>query len=67
MSNLIDAETWRKSSFSGGSSGNCVEVGTGPDAFGVRDSKDRAGGVLVFEAASWSAFTAGVKANRFAR
>jgi hypothetical protein len=65
MSNLIDTdETWRKSSFSGGASGNCVEVS---NRLRVRDTKDRAGGTLDFGAASLAAFTGAVKAGYFTR
>lgn len=69
MSDLIEAgkrRTWRKSSFSGGGSGNCVEIGFAGDV-AVRDTKNRDGGTLEFTAADWSAFAAGVKANRFQR
>ncbi|OZM71365.1 DUF397 domain-containing protein [Amycolatopsis antarctica] len=46
---------WRKSSYSGNSS-NCVEVGFGAEpVVGIRDTKDRDGGALVF---SRKAFTA---------
>ncbi|MGK5496943.1 DUF397 domain-containing protein [Streptomyces sp. URMC 125] len=47
---------WRKSSYSGGDGGNCVEVAAGPGAVRVRDSKDREGGALAFPPAAWSAF-----------
>jgi len=33
--------SWRKSSYSGGSGGNCIEVGSGQDVIVVRDTKDR--------------------------
>ena len=46
---------WRKSSRSGNSS-NCVEVALGPEAVGVRDSKDPTGPALVFTRAEWAAF-----------
>ncbi len=51
---------WRKSSYSGGN-GNCVEVATGPDRVGVRDSKDPTGPVLSFNATSWAAFLVSVR------
>jgi hypothetical protein len=48
---------WRKSSRSGGGgNASCVEVGFAGSSVGVRDSKDPAGPVLAFPAASWSAF-----------
>lgn len=48
---------WRKSSYSGGSNGSCLEV-SDAHAFGVpvRDSKDPHGPALVFGAAAWSSF-----------
>lgn len=61
-----DTASWRKSSYSGGSNGDCVEVGFGiPSAVPVRDSKTPEGPALAFEAAAWSAFVAGVKAGEF--
>ena len=54
--------TWRKSSYSGGNSAECVEVsGDLPGLVPVRDSKNPAGGVLVFQAAAWSRFVGGVR------
>ncbi|HET6192111.1 MAG TPA: DUF397 domain-containing protein, partial [Trebonia sp.] len=41
------AVTWRKSTFSGGNGGDCVEVGQQAGRVLVRDTKDRAGAVLV--------------------
>ena len=53
--------TWRKSSYSGGNGGNCVEVGgTGP-AVVVRDTKDRAGAALTFGPDAWQRFAARIK------
>jgi hypothetical protein len=54
--------TWRKSSFSNGAGGNCVEVGPAPDAVHVRDTKHRDGGTLVLTPATWRALTATVRA-----
>lgn len=51
------ALSWRKSSYSGGESDECTEVSDDlPGIASVRDSKNPAGGVLVFGAAVWSAF-----------
>jgi hypothetical protein len=59
--------TWRKSSYSGGDNGSCVEVADGfPDVTPVRDSKDPQGPALVFPAAAWTEFLADVKAGRIA-
>ncbi|WP_326597405.1 DUF397 domain-containing protein [Streptomyces sp. NBC_01803] len=50
---------WRKSSYSGGSNGDCVEVADGvPGVVPVRDSKAPEGPALVIPAASWSSFIA---------
>ena len=53
---------WHKSSYSGGSSANCVEVAEGPLTL-VRDTRHRELGHLVFPAEAWSAFLGGVKAE----
>ncbi|HEX7659039.1 MAG TPA: DUF397 domain-containing protein [Pseudonocardiaceae bacterium] len=56
--------TWRKSSYSADNGGNCVEVGLpGPEAFLVRDTKNRAGGTLAFGPEAWQRFAASVKAT----
>ena len=57
--------TWRKSSFSGGNGGNCIEVGMQPRArrVMVRDTKDRTGPVLAFTAPDWQRFTDQLKAD----
>jgi hypothetical protein len=56
---------WRKSSYSGAENA-CVEVADLPaGGRGIRDSKDPPGPALMFTAAEWAAFTAGVHANKF--
>jgi len=56
------SQTWRRSSYSTGSGGNCVEVAASPAGpVAVRDSKDPAGPVLSFTSAGWSAFLGAVK------
>ncbi|WP_406206003.1 DUF397 domain-containing protein [Kitasatospora sp. NBC_01560] len=58
--------SWHKSSYSGAQS-NCVEVSDGlGHAIPVRDSKDPAGPVLLFERAAWAAFVRGLRAGDFA-
>ncbi|GAA2802432.1 DUF397 domain-containing protein [Streptomyces showdoensis] len=53
---------WRKSSYSGNTGGECVEVADGfPGAVPVRDSKDPAGPALIVGAAAWQAFVDGVR------
>lgn len=48
--------SWRKSSYSGGEGGECIEIAFGPKEVHIRDSKDRQGPTLVFEAAEWARF-----------
>lgn len=61
----LTGAVWRTSSFSG--SGNvCVEVADLGDSHrAVRDSKNPIGPALMFTAAQWLAFTAGVCAAEF--
>ncbi|ASW55850.1 DUF397 domain-containing protein [Plantactinospora sp. KBS50] len=48
---------WKKSTRSGTSGGDCVEVaGNLPGIVGVRDSKDPAGPALVFRPGAWQGF-----------
>ncbi|MFJ8807542.1 DUF397 domain-containing protein [Streptomyces sp. NPDC102490] len=54
--------TWYKSSYSGGSGGNCLEVATGNTAIPVRDSKNPEGPTLRFQAVAWQVFVDGIKA-----
>jgi uncharacterized protein DUF397 len=58
----MEAMNWRKSSYSGGASGNCAEVAAVADVVLVRDSKDKDGPVLTFKCRAWEAFAARVKA-----
>ena len=55
--------TWRKSSYSGGNGGECVEVNAQVQAgrVMVRDTKDRQGPVLTVSADAWLQFTAKIK------
>ena len=53
--------SWRKSSRSNGSGGDCVEVTDLPDGgFAIRDSKDPEGPILFFTPAEREAFRLGV-------
>jgi Domain of unknown function (DUF397) len=62
---LTGAE-WRKSSWSSGNGGTCVEVARNlPGAVAVRDSKDPDGPMLTFTPDEWVAFTAGIKTGQF--
>jgi hypothetical protein len=59
----LTSVSWRKSSYSGGNGGNCIEVADLPGTVAVRDSKDPDGPALLFTPAEWAAFTARVKAS----
>ncbi|MCF4140837.1 DUF397 domain-containing protein [Streptomyces sp. Tue 6430] len=48
---------WFKSSYSGSSGDNCVEVAVRTEAILVRDSKDTQRESLVVSRDAWSAFT----------
>ncbi|MEU4063771.1 DUF397 domain-containing protein [Streptomyces wedmorensis] len=60
----ISTTTWRKSSYSNESGGQCLEVADGIPLVPVRDSKAPTGPVLVFEPTAWSSFVAGVKGGQ---
>ncbi|MER5627806.1 DUF397 domain-containing protein [Streptosporangium sp. NPDC002544] len=63
LSDLTGA-AWRKSSYSGGSSDNCVEVAMNlPDIIAVRDSKDPAGPALAFSPTAWNNFLTGIRSG----
>jgi hypothetical protein len=56
---------WRKSSYSSGSGGNCVEVATNlPGLIAVRDSKHPSGPALILTPAQWRVLTASLCASR---
>lgn len=57
----MNSATWRKSTYSGGNGGGCIEVGKGDDAVAVRDTRDRAGAVLKFAPQAWAEFTKSLK------
>jgi hypothetical protein len=52
---------WRKSTYSDGSGGDCVETATGNGAILVRDTTDRDGGTLTFATAAWERFTVSLR------
>ncbi|MFF0201799.1 DUF397 domain-containing protein [Streptomyces sp. NPDC005017] len=47
---------WRKSSYSSGEGGQCVEVATLPHVIHVRDSKDISRTAIPVAAVAWTAF-----------
>ncbi|MER5769833.1 DUF397 domain-containing protein [Streptomyces sp. NPDC001985] len=49
-------KAWFKSSYSGGTGNNCVEVAALTGRVGVRDSKVRSGPALVVGSAAWASF-----------
>ena len=59
--------TWRKSSYSGGTGGDCVEVQRSESVTNVRDSKAPNSGMLSFAVTSATAFLTAVKGGRFDR
>ena len=52
----MDLNNWRRSSYSGTSGGNCVEVANRRNVL-VRDSKDKFGTHLTVSPAQWRALT----------
>lgn len=54
METLIDP--WRKSSWSGGSNGGCVEVARTSGSVLIRDTTNRAGGHIDVTPEAWQAF-----------
>ena len=63
----LDGATWRKSTYSNGSGGNCVEVADLPNGRAVRDSKRPEGPILVFTKDQWRAFVQAVEAGELRR
>ncbi|MER5488800.1 DUF397 domain-containing protein [Streptomyces sp. NPDC002812] len=60
----LTSACWRKSSFSNGTGGDCVEVADGLTGLvPVRDSKVQDGPVLVIGATAWRGFVRGLKSH----
>jgi hypothetical protein len=62
----VDADltgaTWRKSTYSNGSGGDCVEIAGMPrGSHAVRDSKNPDGPNLIFTPGEWRTFTEKIK------
>jgi Domain of unknown function (DUF397) len=57
----VTGATWRKSTYSNGTGGNCVEIAAMPDGGrALRDSKNPDGPQLIFTPDEWRAFTKGL-------
>jgi hypothetical protein len=64
LTSELHGAQWRKSSYSGGSGGNCVEVATNlPGLVAIRDSKHPTGPALVLTPTAWQAFTIALRAE----
>jgi hypothetical protein len=68
----LTGAAWRKSSYSGGNGGACVEVAFVPGvtegsggAVALRDSKNPAGPALLFTPGEWREFTDAVRHGEF--
>ncbi|MEU0986753.1 DUF397 domain-containing protein [Streptomyces sp. NPDC005953] len=55
---LTPESAWHKSSYSGGTGNNCVEVASRADQVGIRDSKSKQGPALLVPATTWNTFVA---------
>jgi hypothetical protein len=56
------ASNWRKSSYSGGQGGSCVEVANMPGLVAIRDTTQKeTGPELRITAEAWKTFTEGIK------
>lgn len=62
----LSAAQWRKSSHSGGQTGQCVEVAQVPGIVGIRDSKNPAGPHLVVSRAALARLVGQIKAGESA-
>lgn len=56
MNHGVTVTGWRKTTYSSGNGGACVEVGQADRAVAVRDTTDRDGTVLAFTPDAWKAF-----------
>jgi Domain of unknown function (DUF397) len=61
----LTSAPWRKSSYSGGDGGDCVEAAPGfvPGVVPVRDSKDPRGPALLLTAVAFASFVTAVKSG----
>ncbi len=64
MGTGLSRAVWRKSSYSNGSGGDCVQVALAiPEVVAVRDSKNPDGPQLIFSHEEWQAFIAALRAG----
>jgi hypothetical protein len=57
MRHDLPADQWRKSSYSNGGTGSCLEIQATDDGLlAVGDSKDRSQGAFAFPSTAWTAF-----------
>lgn len=59
------AARWRKSSASGTGTNTCVEVAHFGERIVVRDSTDRLGVTLAFDASAWGVFVTALRRDEF--
>jgi Domain of unknown function (DUF397) len=61
---MTSHDNWRKSSYSGGEGGNCMEVADQAGRVLVRDTKQAGTSpVLTFTATAWQKFTGNLRAS----
>ena len=65
MNKDLASARWRKSSYSGGSGGNCVEVARMGDVVVIWHSQEPGGPVVAFTRGEWEAFLGGVAKDEF--
>lgn len=58
---LLPAPQWRKSSYSNGTGGECVEVAEFSVNIGVRDSKTPEGAPIAVSRTAWAGFVTAVR------
>jgi hypothetical protein len=62
----LNGAEWRKSSYSGGNGGNCVEIARNlPGVIAIRDSKNPADGALIVPPGAFTVFTDGIRTGLF--
>jgi hypothetical protein len=61
----LSLAVWRKSTFSNGNGGNCVEVARNLSGIvAIRDSKDPEGPVLAFTPDQWRTFVGAIRGGQ---